>query len=102
MIASMFPRVPEERFFVERRSEFEDFEQPLKSSGRVLCHFRSGESVLQLGMDSGCVVLMVDGEYDDGAAEDRMFDRLRTQTVSKMCKWDIKERKMAAVVEILT
>lgn len=42
----MFSRVPEGRFFVEERSEFEDFERPLKSSGRVLCHFRSEESVL--------------------------------------------------------
>lgn len=47
-------------------------------------------------------MLMVDDECDGGAAEDRMFDRLRTQMVSKMCKWDIQKRKMVAVVEMLT
>lgn len=45
----MFSKGPEGRFLrfaEEGRSEFEDLERPLKSSGRVLCHLRSGENVL--------------------------------------------------------
>lgn len=49
MMASMFSKVPEGPFLIfaeEERSEFEDLERPLKSSGRVLCHLRSGENVV--------------------------------------------------------
>lgn len=74
----MFSIVPGGRFrrlstiAGERVRATVDFWPPVKSSGRVLCHFRSaGEKVeLQLGMGgSGWLVFVLAIAYEDGASE---------------------------------